>query len=305
MSKKIKAKIDLDQILSSHSKNLSRINKPISKLGILSISAIIIAIIILLMIYVDCFSINQATVLGIVGATCISFFVLFFSVNKEKRDDYREARKAAKILSQLLESIESQISSIENGMQYVITYPSNWIDYYKSCSIYLQYDYLDYLLREFEIVEKINTCVNKKDFDGLSQMLKYRKKTITDWTFDFSILSVRFNLACFAIAHPEEKPWKMGKEYKEFKNFFLDNYSERTKELTIEFLKNSGKTCDANDAEYYVLEKIRLDPALKTGKYKYEVLENKKMLSVIFEVYLSLDKEGPFSLCWGELTLKD
>ena len=103
----------------------------------------------------------------------------------------------------------------------------------------------------------------------------------------------------------EDKSWKFKSEYQEFEKFFIENYTERTKELTIEYLKANNGTCDENSAEQYVMNKLREEAGLKTGKYKYEATENKKMRRVIFKVYLSLDKNDPFSLCWGELTLKD
>ncbi|MEG1567635.1 MAG: hypothetical protein RR347_08125 [Anaerovoracaceae bacterium] len=68
-------------------------------------------------------------------------------------------------------------------------------------------------------------------------------------------------------------------------------------------MENSS-TCDANSAEYYVMKIIREEARIKSGKYKYEAVENRKMMSVIFKVYLSFDENDPFSSCWGELALK-
>lgn len=47
-------------------------------------------------------------------------------------------------------------------MFYPVIYPKNWLDYYGNCSFYLEYDYLEYLLREFEIIDKINCCIKKQ-----------------------------------------------------------------------------------------------------------------------------------------------
>ncbi|MEG1725589.1 MAG: hypothetical protein RR313_09365 [Anaerovoracaceae bacterium] len=56
-------------------------------------------------------------------------------------------------------------------MSYPILYPLNWLDYYGSCSGYLKYDYLGYLLREFELCRKINSFISESDTDGLSKLL--------------------------------------------------------------------------------------------------------------------------------------
>lgn len=295
----------IDRVMYSHDTNITKSRKPLSEKIIMLLFFALIIVLILLVQKADSFSLNQTTILGIFGSTCISVFILFFTLNHEKRDDYREAKRSAKILAQLLDSTYSQISRIEKGMLFTITYPANWLDYYKSCCVYLKYDYLEYLLKEFEIIDKINTSIIDNNSEQLSQMLKYRNMSITDWTFDFSILSVQLNLALFSIGHDERMPWKLGGTYVEFQKFFIENYSAKTKELTVEFLKNNENKCNANVAEYYVMEKIRDEAALKTGKYKFEALENKKVLSAIFRVYLSLKNDDPFSLCWGELTLKD
>ena len=40
-------------------------------------------------------------------------------------------------------------------------------------------------------------------------------------------------------------------------------------------------------------------------KNKYDFMENKKVLNCIFTIYLSLNDDDEFSLCWDELTLKE
>ena len=53
------------------------------------------------------------------------------------------------------------------------------------------------------------------------------------------------------------------------------------------------------------MDKIREDTELKDSSYEFEVIENKKMLNTIFKIYLSLQEDDLFYLCWGELHLKD
>ncbi len=101
----------------------------------------------------------------------------------------------------------------------------------------------------------------------------------------------------------EDISWRFEKSYTDFQKFFIDNYSDKVKELTVQYLEINNNSCDVNLAQYYVMEKIREEPRLKDSYYKYEVTSNKKMLNAIFKVYLLLQKEDLFSLCWGELSL--
>ena len=88
-------------------------------------------------------------------------FLRFLHNNKEERDRYRLAQESTRVLSQILESEYNQIIRVENGITYPVIYPKNWLNYYVSCSFYLKYDYIEYLFREFEIVDKINCCIKK------------------------------------------------------------------------------------------------------------------------------------------------
>lgn len=307
LNRKNKLKIDdvevLESIMSSKTINSIRNNKPFSFLGVMIIFVLIVLGLVTLLIFAENFTINQITLLGIMGATFISFFAVFYTINKEVRDRYRLAQESARVLSQILESVDNQITRIENGMPYTVIYPENWLDYYVSCSLYLKYDYIEYLFREFEIVDKINYCIKKNDKEKLLELIKYRRKILTDWTTDFDILSTRINLSIFSSGIDENRSWKFEKSYKDFEKFFIENYSDKIKELTVEYLKKNNDSCDANLAQYYVMDKIREDSGIKDGNFKFEFIENKKMLNIIYKVYLLLKKDDLFYLSWGELNL--
>lgn len=307
MNKRNRCKIDdvevLESIISSNNSNSIRNNKPFPFLGIMIIFALIVVGLIALLIYSENFTTNQITLLGAIGATFISFFGVFYTINKEVRNRYIFAKESARILSQILESVDNQISKIENGMCYPILYPKNWLDYYESCSLYLKYDYIEYLFREFEIIYKINCCIEKNDNEELIKLIKYRRKIFTDWTTDYNILSTRFNLFKFSSGIDEDISWKFEKSYKDFEKFFIENYSDKVKELTVQYLKKNNNSCNVNLAQYHVMEKIREDSGLKNSIYKYEVIDNKKMLNIISRIYLLLKDDDIFYLCWGELAL--
>lgn len=309
MFNKNKLKIDdleiLESVLSSHNFNTIRNNKPFPIRFVMGIFAIVVVGLVILIIFSENFTNNQITFLGITGSTFISFFAVFYTINKEGRDRYILAKKSAEVLSKILKSVDNQISRIENGMFYPIIYPENWFDYYGNCSFYLEYDYIEYLLREFEIIDKINYCIKKNDKEELLEVIKYRRKILTDWNTDYDILTTCLNLSNFSKGINEIKSWRFQESYKEFEKFFIENYSDKVKELTIEYLENNDNSCDVNLALYYVMDKIREAPDLKDGSYKFEVIQNKKMVNIIFKVYLSLQEDDLFYLCWGELHLNE
>lgn len=298
---KNKREIDVLQIVTDRNKN--RIRKPLPIVYNYILALVFIAILYLIMQVPDAFTVNQATILGIAGSTVISIYVLFLTLDREKRNRYLDARKNAKVLSQMLESVYAQFERIKNGMIYPVVYTSSWIDNYQKCALYLEYDYLEYLLREFEIVEKINKAIENGMDSQVQELLEFRRQTITDWTLDFDILKVKSNLNAFAEGREEDRPWKQEKRYQEFKMFFVANYTDKVKLLTKKYLQEHNGQCGVRNAQYFVMKEIRKEAALQSGEYKYIAIENKIMLNAIFAVYLSLKKDDDFSLCWGELTL--
>lgn len=184
-------------------------------------------------------------------------------------------------------------------------YPSDWIHYYEQCCIYLRYDYLPYLLREFDIVDKLNQCISNNDKIGIEKLLKYREDSITDWTLDFSIISTKANLSLFASGNNELVPWNLETQYKQFKKFVIETYGCKIKALTTEYLLKNGGHCDSKEAEYFTMDQLRKEPELqKKGPYCHFLVDNGAVLDAIFGVYISLKPEDDFSLCWGELSLK-
>ncbi len=250
------------------------------------------------------FSINQMSFLGIFGASIISVFTILITLNHENRSRYVTARRSALMLTQILDSVHFQVERINNGSNLMVAYPSDWIRYYENCCTYLKYNYLPYLLREFDIIEKINDCVKRNDSSGIKRLIEYRNKGITDWTLNFNILSVKTNLSSFSAGWPEAAPWKQQKKYKDFKEYISNNYSDKIKQLTISYLNDHNGRVDSNDAEYFVMEQLKLEEGLQAEPYRYVAMENRALLNAIRSVYLSRKPEDMFELCWGELSLK-
>lgn len=294
----------IDWILSLKNKNAIKTNKPIPTIILILILIGLSIAIVVLFCFADQLSLNQATILGVLGSTAISIFIVLFTIDRERRVVYREDQKSAMLLSGIIHSMNEQISRIQNGARDSICYPANWYEYYSKCASFLEYEYSEILLREFSIAQKINQFITNNQTEVLNKEIKYRNRIITDSELNFDIYSVAHNLSMFAMGSKELKPWKYEDAYKEFKAFFLKNYTSTVMDLTEKYLAQHSGSCDSSDAEYYVMNELRKEAALNSGKYKFQAIENKKLLSVIFSVYLSLKEDAPFSLCWGELTLK-
>ena len=96
-----------------------------------------------------------------------------------------------------------------------------------------------------------------------------RRQILTDWNTDYDILITSLNLSSFSIGMNEIISWRFEKSYKDFEKFLIENYSDKVKELTIEYLKKNNNSCDVNLALYYVMDKIREDTELKDSSYEF------------------------------------
>ncbi len=294
---------DITDRPSIKNRNDIRLPKPLSFTTIVFAALALIVFVVLTITCADEFSANTLAALTAVEATLVSVSVLAYTANRESRSRYIEARKDAKLLYEILEFVDNQIKRLEKDLPLKIAYPENWIDYYRSCAGYLTYNYLSELLREFDLVEKINASIEAGDKQTLAALIQYRHRLFTDSTADFDILDVRFNLSFFASGQPEWNSWKTEKQFHEFRDYIAENYAVKIKELTVEYLKNHGNTCDADDACRHVMTILQKETGIRDGKYKYQAMENKKLLKSIYFVYMTLEETDPFSLCWGELSL--
>ena len=234
----------------------------------------------------------------------ITVAIFYITIHNEKRKEYKLARKNALLLSEILDSITKQLSQIDNGYKIMVFYPQEWLEYFKQCSLYLKYDYFNIIVNEINTVNLINNAIEIGNEELLCKLLEERRNKIKDSTDDFDIFAVGHNLRMFALEKPEDSSWKEQKIYKEFDQFVLDNYTTRIKQLTENHLKELNGSCDVGVMQHYVVEELRKESALKSGKYNHIAIQNKAIFKPIFKVYLCLTEEDNFSLCWGVLTLK-
>ena len=143
-----------------------------------------------------------------------------------------------------------------------------------------------------------------RGINRLSKLLEQRRNNIMNSMADFDIFTTSINLNSFALEFTESKSWKEQKEYIEFDRFLIDNYTNKINELTELKLKEMNGSCDANIMGLYVMDELRKEAALKSGKYSFYASQNKVMLKSIFKVHCSLTEEDSFRLCWGILSLK-
>ncbi len=294
-------RLNLFELLDRTRTNVVRASKPFTYVWWPFIAVPILA---LLFIYADRISANRALILSVCGSTVTAFLVLFATLNNEKRSDYLNARKNAKTLAEIVDSVSNQITRIEDGQAFPIYYPENWLELYISCSIFLKYDYLEYLLFEFDIANKINACLQADNKEALGELLTYYRKSMTDWTSDFDITTIRLNLSRFASGSREDKPWKEDPWHLDFTDYFINHYTTHVIDLTVDILSKHNGSCKAHDAAEHVMARLRKDTDLVSGKHKFAVMQNKSVLNAISKVYFSLEHDDPFSFTWGMLHLK-
>lgn len=234
----------------------------------------------------------------------ITVAIFYITIHNENRKEYKLARQNAYLLSEILDSIFKQISRINGGQKIKVFYPEQWLEYFKQCSLYLKYNYLDIIISEINTVNLINDAIEKGNDELLNQFLKERENRIKDSMADFDIISVCHNLKMFAFEKPESNSWKEQKQYKEFDQFISKNYIDKIKQLTENHLKKLNGSCDVNNMIDYIAYELRKEEEIKDGKYKYIAMENKAIFKPIFKVYSCLTEDDSFSFCWGVLTLK-
>lgn len=294
-------RLNLFELLDRTKKNVVREQKPFTYVWW---PIVALPILVALFHYAEHISANRALILSVWGSTATAFLILFATLNNEKRSDYVNARKNTKTLAEILDSVSNQITRIEDGQAYPIYYPENWLDLYTSCGIFLKYDYLEYLLFEFDIANKINISLAREDQTGLDTLLEYRRRSITDWTADFDITSIRLNLTRFATGTHEEKPWKHNEDHVDFINYFTEHHGIHVKELTVAYLRQHHGSCKAHDAAHHVMDRLRQDHKLTSGRHALTAMQNRAVLNAISKVYFSLEHDDPFSFTWGMLHLK-
>jgi hypothetical protein len=249
------------------------------------LTLILITSITLAVVFADKLSPNQATVLGNGLTAFAAFPVLAITLSRENRIALRKAKSSAKMLESILKSIYFQIERINNGSRNPIILPDNVILYYEGCMPYLRYDYLETVLEELNYASMINACLG--DNDQLKNVLHRRHIWITDSRSDFTIISVCGNIGMFYNGWAESKPWKEEKINIEFKKFIHEHCTNLIVDYTIDYLnQNDNASCDCSDVEYHILGKLKNDPVLKSGKYKFVIYDNKIVLDAIFQVFI-------------------
>ena len=93
----MKKQFNSDETMIFKERNSQRKRKPIALKHIIWVSVVVFVILLVAFVFADCFTINQATIIGVAGASGATLFVLFFTLDRENRNDYKEAIISAKI----------------------------------------------------------------------------------------------------------------------------------------------------------------------------------------------------------------
>lgn len=280
--------------------NKTHKNVPKPKLAIIIIIFLIISI--LLFLFANCLTNNQATVLGVAGSTIFAISVFFLSRSYDEHKDYINAKKNAYVFHGLLEHLELELVAISENRMHVINYPSDWLAIYINFASYLKYDYFRTLIKEFSFIDEVNELIKNNNISDAQKIISLHwKATYSNWQ-EFSLPDISHNIQLFSKNELEEKHWLEVELYREFFDFIMTEYIEIIHAQTISYLKLNGGHCDERDAISHVYSILRSDEILKQNYSKYLLCE-RYLGYVIFNIYCGAEKNGVYRLCWGELSL--
>lgn len=305
MNNKVKRKYKtVNQAIDSiNSINKSKQPKPGFPTVYLLAFIIVFIIVVVAAFCIESISENAIGFLSNIITIAITIIIFFYTINNEKREDYKLAKKNAGILAQSLNSIMTQITMINNGERFNIIYPSELLDYYRQCSVYLEYEYLEPIMSELSFVNRINSCIENNNEDHIQRLIEHRRRCLSRWDDDFNIIEVSYNLHAFSVEQEEQKPWKKQKQYKEFDEFILNNYEKDIKKLTLNRLKEMGGECDESVMADYIAEHLSKEIKKKNTELTKPLYEKRALTKAIFKVYLTLEEKDGFKICWGILSL--
>jgi len=281
------------------SSNFNRKNKPLVPPILILLCCSLVLM--LLFLIADSFTVNQAMILGVAGSTIFAISVFFLTSTNAAKHNFEEAKNTARVFTQILDHIDNELSRVSNGDFHHINYPQNWLTMYTNIAAYLEYDYLSVLIREFAFVDAVNELLLSKPKEVARKISAYRSSSFDRWN-DFHILDVRLNIYQFSMDQKEFEHWSKRKDYREFYDDFMRNYSNTVHEITIDYLKSRNGQCDEDEASQFVLSQLKNTPEI-ANKYKLNLKPNREVLLLVFHIHLDADKESNYSLCWGELTL--
>lgn len=305
MNNKVKRKYKtVNQAIDSiNSINKSKQPKPGFPTVYLLAFIIVFIIVVVTAFCIESISENAIGFLSNIITIAITIIIFFYTINNEKREDYKLAKKNAGILAQSLNSIMTQITMINNGERFNIIYPSELLDYYRQCSVYLEYEYLEPIMSELCFVNRINSCIENNNEDHIQRLIEHRRRCLSRWNDDFNIIEVSYNLHAFSVEHEEQKPWKKQKQYKEFDEFILNNYEKDIKKFTLKRLKEIDGECDESVMADYIAERLSKEIKKKNTELTKPLYEKRALTKAIFKVYLTLEEKDGFKICWGILSL--
>ena len=134
---------------------------------------------------------------GLVGGSLTgiaALIVVLFSLDIDNRRDIRKAKRSAKILVQILQSIGNQFLEIQKGKPEIILYPSSWLTFYYDITTMAKYDYLGTLLKEFNYAEQVNVGLSDNDILGVKKIIMERNQ-YNKYHFGWNIYDVIINLS--------------------------------------------------------------------------------------------------------------
>lgn len=288
--------------LGCSSRNLSRTHPPLSAKMLLLILFVSVLLIGLGMHLVTKYTGNAVAIYGIIVPAVVSFAAMYITLYIEKRKSYLEAKTSARMLAQILKSVDVQVRRIEDNVHSQISYPTDWMSFYSRCSPYLEYEYLGSLLQEFEIVREINASLEAGQFDKTRLLIEERETYREDWRFDFDLFGIIENLMLFAAGQQEHLSWKDSPEFNGLKQFLFAHRLPAIQAFVEERIREGGGEADAEETGLAVCEQLRRDRELLESPWRAAVLSEPKASFAVFLCFLALHNRQAVVFTWGKLS---
>lgn len=252
----------------------------------------------------ECFTNQQITILGVAGSTVFAVAVFFLSRSSEDSSAFLAARNHARVLSQILDYVEKELSNISFDNSTRINYPTNWLSLYTSIAAYLEYDYLSTLIDEFALIDKINESLASRDKDAVVNLVTLHRKKISETWNDFDIFAAKSNIFMFSNNLKESSHWSSQPRYRDFFDSFTNQFSDKIHALTIKYLEQHSGTCSEHDASEFIINELGNDAEYRHN-FGCHVSYSREILFAIFSIHRDAFSTSLYYLGWGQLYLKD
>ena len=226
-----------------------------------------------------------------------TLIVVLFSLNTDRRRAIQKARTSAGILHEILSSMDTQTTRIQNGSKEMVFYPSNWLEYYYDITVISEYEYLKTLLMEFSYMERINKMINEGDYEKAIQLIERRKNHYMYSLMDWNPFDISTNLGNIRFGHKESLPWSEKKGNQEKVEEIKRQICKPVEKYIYDYLIENGNIDLSNieiDLVKWIIETMDL-----------HLVEQRLIVKALFDICCDFKESSTLvNFCWNELSIK-